>query len=255
MARHSQFSNSLKQLHDANRRLSELSQRAEHVNIVSGRSLVEDYNHCDLSLILDFAPLQNFDPVRAGTGQCPIERAHVAPWILYLQAVQEGNVKEWNQQSMFISPVEYVNGPHGTIPSVVGLYLGDYEIVEAGSGLVYFSIPKRIFQKLTSRVNGEFVRLLGSDHGVFHQRTDPRVIKSAFEIMNRVPDHQSKVAGVLAPLANAILQKLISSLRIDLDAGSVLVRQDGDSSFNLRDVLVGPFNFQSGRPELLINRR
>jgi len=129
---------------------------------VSRRSLVEDYSHFDLSLILDFAPTQNFDPIGAGTGQGPIKRLHVTPWILYLQAVQEGNVKQWNQESVFVSSVEYVNGPHGTIPSIVGLYLGDYEIEEARSGVVYFSVRKRLFQKFTSRVNGNLCNFLGT---------------------------------------------------------------------------------------------
>jgi hypothetical protein len=71
------------------------------------------------------------------------------------------------------------------------------------------------------------------------------------EIVDRIASAQSEVGSQL-PIRVSTVEVLLPGLSIDVDAGAVIVSRIAESTFNLRDVLIGPLDFEHGIPERVV---
>jgi hypothetical protein len=247
----SRFNELLKQFHHRQDVLRIDAERIHYASLAAKLSIWEHYAKGKISLIFNVESRPNGQSKREIAAGSKPNHVAVPGIILKLDAAADGVVEHWNQKAVFISNVELVNGPDGKIPSVVGLYLIEQEFEKSLTCNVYFSLLKRSFQTFKCGMTREFdisVGALGSDS---LKRREPRIIESAFHVMDGVSDHHSHVIGQGIHILDFIFKEFISSAGIDLDCSSASFLQRENSCFNLRDMLIGPFDFESGT---LVNR-
>jgi hypothetical protein len=140
--------------------------------------------------------------------------------------------------------VEIVEGENIAVPSLVTFHTVKHEFND-GRGFWYFSAFRECgFKFLASalRINREFSmpgRTLGTE-GM--NSSTPNNIKSASEIVDRITNNQGNVMAQLS-ISKAVIEELFPRFAVDVQAGAVTVRRGAESLLDIRDVLIGPFDF------------
>lgn len=221
----------------------EAKQRRDDFKALCECSILESYLNGTLSLILDLAPRRDLLAVGANSGKADEQAIDLSAFVLQFQAVNSNDIEHRDQQMVFVVNVQSMDGPDVVVPSVVRFHSLNYEIKERRSG-VYFSILReRIFKPLFGFHNGELaVTPLESGGTNPAERVAPCEIESAFQIVDCVTRHKRDIGSDI-PIGVAVVEELFPRLRVSMDAGSVFIQRAADSLLDIRDVLVGPFDF------------
>lgn len=143
------------------------------------------------------------------------------------------------QEAVFIGVVQLAEFPERVVPTLVGLSQLD-EVYSARIHSLYFS-SKLSFVFGRSFLDRESRSAAGRTAAGLNQATS-KMVKSAAEIMDSVPNDQTKVRRQFLPkLKDAVagLQVLIAPDRI-----VVGFSKDSDPTFEITDVVFGPFDFR-----------
>jgi hypothetical protein len=160
-------------------------------------------------------------------------------------------MNEWEEHPMLVHIASLVDGPNGSISSLVGLYFIHEKVKECAAIDVYLSLYETTFKFIRRQENREFVSEVAAKGFGRQSLADfpPRMVKSAIQIMDSIPDQQSDVSWGL-PIAKVVLDEFLSGVRVRLDDGGVGISQDLNSLLKVNDVLIGPFDFEVGAPKL-----
>ena len=154
---------------------------------------------------------------------------------------------------MLVGDIEFVKGVDNTVvPSFVRLYVGNDQSKECGitSG-VYRNTVQGTFKFLPTGVNREFRAIKVGGQNVLFEGAYSCEIESGFEIVDCIPSNQSHLVGSLSEFRNRMYQVLVASIAILYHCRSVILFQSGNSCFQIRDMFIGPLDFQSGISEEL----
>jgi hypothetical protein len=235
------FAELLQQLYayeDADRRSQE---HLKNLLTMQRCSFIEKYIKGDFSVLLDVPSNLKRNVkwwrLRSTPSTTSVD---VASLIFQFHSLNRRDVNERYEKPMFVKDVQLVNGPNGVIPSTVRLYAAHHQLEQSEIGDVYFSIPKRSFQKLIRRVDGKLL-FLGVKRGgcEFFEGSQPSIIEGGFQVVDSVPDYQGELI-VDCMIAKVVFDDLVSNLRIDLGRGHIGLSQSGKCGLEIHDVLIGP---------------
>lgn len=209
---------------------------------VAQSSFLDNYLCGNFSILLD-VPFGTNGNIIGGRLKCGPSASfdNFTSLIFKFDAFNGRQLNDWNQEPMFVSNVELVNGPDGRIPSIVRLYLGHHEVKEIGGGTVYFSPPERDFKIVQGGINRKFGELAEGGGKESFNCLHPGIVKSALKIVKDIPQHQCNI-GSKSLVTKIMFDGFASSLRINLDCGSVGIWQYADARFDIGDMLIGPFD-------------
>ena len=168
--------------------------------------------------------------------------------VFHVNVADRGIVQHWNQEPVLVSSVELVNGPNGKIPSIVGLYLAHDKTEEIWGGDVCFNPLHGIFKSIGCGVDGKLGSFPISSRNQPTDRLEPHVIQGALEIMDDVSEYYGQiVAGAsVLDICKVAINEFASTISVYLGRDSQSFFQAIDSKFKVRNVMVGPFDFETG---------
>jgi hypothetical protein len=242
---HLRFQESLKefdQLRDDSRVMHE---RMRYVHEASRLLILDAYVSGQLSLILYVQTFFEEDEIGRFL-KIPNARPEkpFASFVLHLNAVDVSGCQNRNDESMLIPVTEIVNSPQGNIPSIVRLYFVEHEPVQVRAGNVYFSIRKPSFHFFGGLPHREFGPIINERRNQFLDCDQPSIVEGAFKVVECVSNHQGNVIEGMN-IDESVFKELTSGCRIGIDSSSVSIVQQRNSSFDVRDVLIGPLNLQA----------
>lgn len=217
---------------------------------------VENYCRGRMAFLLDceFLPPRireraNF-PVQsktAGGFRYPESVSEVQRAILVLKVntVESHKLQKWDKQLVFVPDIQPVQGPQGKIPSLVGLYRIDDKVPHRESDLLLFqSALHGIHKFFPGTEYWESCPISWLPVALQHDLV-PEKIQSASEIVQSVPDNESKHTGREGKLIklDSHVNKFPVVIAVDVD-GVEIIRSGplNQGGFNIRDVFFGPLN-------------
>jgi hypothetical protein len=101
-----------------------------------GEPFLKNYIKANIALVLKFLIVsEGFSPqARLRKRAKPIPDT---AFIVFQRQIASGDLKQRNQEMVLVSDVHSMNSPNSFIPSIVRLYVGDDEVVEARTGILY----------------------------------------------------------------------------------------------------------------------
>ena len=117
--------------------------------------------------------------------------------VLQFDATDVSVKSEGNQEAMFVSLVELVNGPNKKIPLVVRAYLAQHQLKQSRAGFVYFSPAQGSFKAFIGGINGKFGELTESEGCGSFNSFDPSVVEGALEVVDNIANQQGDSAKEL----------------------------------------------------------
>lgn len=233
-------------IHDMRDSLSDLMERWDHRRTPEGISIVEEYFHGRLSLVVYLEPLLD-----GKTCNWPVShdleshrKRQDFPALVYQRGTLDvGEMQDRDQEPVLVRQVETVKGPQGNIGSLVGLQFIQYERDDVRRRSLYASVLNGCFHFLS----GSLDRKVGL--GVF-------LGNSVSDAENCLPHNMIEggaqvVDGVTNGERDAIwqwmrdnFQKIVGGIAIGLDSQvvNVALGKGIDRSVRLVDVFVGPFD-------------
>jgi hypothetical protein len=249
MCAKSQSDDGAQSVDDVIRNFREVFQVSYYRHALEQEEIVKHYIQGDLALVLDLAPRTEIEPEGPMTwNRVALSGDDIPILILYHDVVNPRQLKQWGKQPVLIPNVQIVKENDKTIPVLVRLYFGNDPIKEFRTKNVYFSIFERTFYVIPSLPNGEFGVLIKDGRGMDFNGSEISVFNGHPQIVNSVPDDESHDAGDFADIRRRVLNCFATSL-IRFDRGNVSLWQTGDNCLKVRNMFVGPFNFESGSSE------
>lgn len=217
-------------------------QRRDHLFALQEISLAERYAESRLSVMLDLCLKGNHLPVKVGAYQSDVQSLNSPVFMLEFHAIKRSDREHWNQETVFIVDVEFMEGSNIGIPSFVRFHAIDNK-VEERRGTWHFS--SHFGLKISSFLFGVDRELTELGIGARNKGaigSAPRDVEGAMEIVNSISNGEGYFLGQRA-ISKAVVEKLFPRLRIDVQAGSVMVGRGEESLLDIRDVILGPFDF------------
>jgi hypothetical protein len=233
----------LEAFNDATRRFDEATERWNNRFRMQRDSFVKHYVDGRLSFVLEFKTGRKSGRRNlSATSSDQHTFENLLPIILYLHR-KPSDFKDGKQEHVLVPDVQLVKGPDEIpIPSLVGLQVGHYEIVQTGAAF-YFSTAKSGYYSLKGVPDWEFSVIANGSGDSETKKLVPSEVKSCSEIVDGVSDNGSKLKAEF--LLRSVIEDKLPGLNISILDESIKVGIDKgrDAAFNLRDVMFGPFNF------------
>lgn len=214
-----------------------------HLLALQRTSLAERYVKSDLSVILELAPKRNDLPVEVGLGKRDEIAVNRPVFVLQFHAINRNHSNHWNQEMVFVAHVEGVKSADINVPSFVRFHNINQESEELRTGRYLSCLFELGFKMLPIVAHNEL-----SLGGIESRRADGLDgfpignIQSALEIVNCVTDNQCEI-GAQFSVSKSVVEELFPRLSVDVQSGAVSIRRDPQSLVDIRDVLIGPFDF------------
>jgi hypothetical protein len=242
---------SLKRLDNLHNVAQANGERVLYSRSVLKYSFVDCYAEKELSLILNAQISGEGNAVRRRLFDAPgTPPMNDTMLVLQLDAIDISVRGEGNQEAMFVSFVENVNGPNKKIPSTVRAYLVKHQPKQSRAGFVYFSPAQGTFKFFMSGKNGKLGEAAESAGCGSFNGFNPSIVEGAFEVVDSITNQQGDGGKELLSVCDIVNDGLIGRLRVNLDARHVTVWQVGEPFFQFIDMLVGPFDLCSGVAKL-----
>ena len=244
---------SLKRLDNLHNVAQANGERVLYSRSVLKYSFVDCYAEKELSLILNAQIGGEGNAVRRGLVGAPgIPSMNDTMLVLQLDATDISVRGEGNQEAVFVSFIENVNGPNKKIPSTVRAYLVKHQIEKPRAGDVRFSPAQGSFKSFMGGINGKLREVAEGGGCSSFNGFNPSIVEGAFEVVDSIANQQRDSGKELLSVCDIVNDSLIGKLRVNIDSRHVTVWQVGEPFFQFTDMLVGPFDFCSGVAKLHI---
>jgi len=162
--------------------------------------------------------------------------------LIHYHDIRNEGVREYgDEQAMFISNIEIVNGPNGIIPSTVRLYCVHDEIEES-RGALYTSFLKPTFYLFSALANRHFCPIINESRRDLFDSLKPDIIKGTIQIVNCVPNEQRQIIE-RSGITEIVRQDFTTRLRVNIDSGYIRFVQESNARLNIVDMCMGPLDF------------
>ena len=235
----------LKSLHDLNDEVGIMEERIGYAERVRGIPMLHHYSGGELSILLDVVPNRDMENIWGSLGEAGgIPR--IALLINSHNPFDIDALKNWDEQSVFVSVVQNVYGPNGVIPSTVRAYLIEDEFGEPGAevincGMLFAGIFKPTFNLFVGLANGKFSSIVNERRDKGFDGLSPRIVQSTTKIVNRVCREKGDVVDCCG-IGKLVYQNFCSELRISLDSGGITFMKFENSCIDVSSVMLGPLN-------------
>lgn len=238
-------------IRDANSNFRKIIQNSRNWNALQQMDLLEGYRNGDFALILHIAVGVNdrMEGALASDGQSISSRN--AFLILQSESLNVGGMKQGNQKDVLIRNVEIVKAPQqevSIIRSFVRLYVGNHSFVEGGTQAVYLSAFESVFKQFLAVENRELGVTVLDIRNVLSDCACVCVVESRSNVVDSIPDNERHVLCDFC-LIRAAVNKALPEIWVNLDATNVGIWQSGDNPLDIRNVFIGPFDFEGGSVE------
>jgi hypothetical protein len=214
----------------------------DYLDIIERCSLAERYLESNLSVVLELGLNgRNSLPVKVGPRQNDVKAVNRPVFILHFHAADANDCEHRDQELMFVVDVELAEGENVVVPSFVSFYSINYQIDE---GRVYFGLNEAGFKFLPSTlgVDRKFGAAVESVGTKVSDSSTPNDIESGMQIVNCIADNKRNVRAESA-VSKSVVKELFPRLTIHVQHGAVSVGRGAESLLDIRDVLIGPFDF------------
>lgn len=151
--------------------------------------ILEHYREGRASWVFNVQPSHKIDVMGERVFGSPSGTLMEPLFILHVNVANGGVMNHWDQQPVFVSNVEFVNGPDGKIPSVVRLYVGHEEVEELGDGDIYLQVPQGGFKIVRGGVNRELAPSPVAGGNQSRHSFKPNMVKRTLKIVDGVSDN------------------------------------------------------------------
>jgi len=216
-------------------------QYRDYLPLWNGRSLVEEYAHGNVAVLLDLVPRKHIN-VEGSIAANSESVKFVRPTTLVFHSSigNAGVANHWRQQKVLVTDVQIVESPDGIISSTVRLYIRPHPIEQSRTGYIYLSPSQRSVEFLQTVPERE-LKMSDINGGIDMQHgRNPDVVKRCPEIMNGVSKDECYFLDDTASPRRIVLERDNSSFRILLNSGSVTVLQVLDRCADISNVFFGP---------------
>lgn len=242
----------LQKLNAVKHTIAEAVKQVEYGNALKITCLLDSYIEGKLSFIFKLhARLQPDDMRLVGLSMERNAIVNLTAFILYGESANSSNGLQSQQEDVLVRIVDVVKRPDQRIlPSVVRLYIGHDDIEKIATPGVYFDAVKGIFYAFPSFANGEAVVVGDCPRSMQFESAGPRVIEDDSQIVNCIPGYQGQLQKAFGQFGMFMLNRFCASVAILVDCGDCVFFQRRNSGFQVRDMLIGPVNLQTGISKL-----
>ncbi len=182
---------------DPLRLLCELFQSGDHVAAFRRYSVPELYLEGRLSIILELAPKRNYFSVGKVTCEHNGQIVNRPVLLLQFHSINCEDVKNWDEQLVFVMDIKPMNGPNVEVPSFVRVVRSQsihHEIEQRGSCVYFSGLREGRFKVFLGVTNGEFGSCGIESRGTqSFERIPVNNVESAAQIVDCVANHQSEI--------------------------------------------------------------
>jgi hypothetical protein len=236
---------SLERLHNQQNVAKIHIQRLRYVHEASRLNILDSYMSGELSLLCDVRAFYKVDYVGRSLKISSSESGEFfADFILYLNSINIPLREYGDQQSMFVSIVEIVNGPNGVIPSLARLYVVNHEIEQTPTSGVYVSLFQHTLKFFEGFANGKFSPIIDVSGNQLLNRLQPRIVEGASEVVDSISNHEGEIIEN-GDIIKSMYQSLCTILRVNLNDSGISLMKRKDASFDVANVYIGPINLQA----------
>jgi len=212
---------------------------------LEGKSYVEQYRDGRMAIVLhlEILPVQTLQSDPAG-GIEENRRLLDCYSVLVLKAdiANSHKLDDWDEKLVFIRNVEFVKSPEGRIPSLVGFYRIENEVVDSRSDLLLMQSAINGCFKLLPRVANWKLGMAVNDSTASNDNFGIQNVQCASQVVQRIPDYyggsfyiepMSQIQAKPDPLTSVFLDRNLVEVRLN---------KSFESRFKVVDVMIGPFN-------------
>jgi hypothetical protein len=237
---------SLDPVQNAADKFRKLNERFNNRATFHGHSLVEQYHQGRFTIVCDLDIRVADTLVSRGSisSNSPSPDNNLLASVIFSNnIIDRRDLHEWNQKPVFVENVESVQGPKGTIPSLVRFYDIHDEVTDLFGGLVYFCPSNGSYKVMSSCLKRETGMVVVDIEVVKYDLIDSE-IKGTVEVVEGIANYEREV--IWHGLSSVDLHAIVSELSVTLDAESVRVHSKSTDHFvKVIDVLLGPINLAS----------
>jgi hypothetical protein len=238
----------LQKLHGVEDEIREARKQAHYRNRLKDTCLLQGYCDGKFSMFLNLEARHEVNNVLPFNARCG-HRTSVIQFAVSISHRDSRDVShrvESEKENMFVRDIDIVKRPNGGIvPSVVRLNLGHDAVKERFTPGIYLNpmkgsldlLPSMPYGKLC-RV-GDFVREASANCG------EPGEVQSSPQIVDGISDNQGQLIQSISEFWNFMLQRL-SAVWAVLDCHSATIFERENGGIHVRDMFLGPLNFQAG---------
>jgi hypothetical protein len=219
-----------------------------------GDSYVKYYSEGRMALVLRCEislPAKFYVKARLFCKDRPLEDKRVVFIVLKAKIGKPHHIEYWDEQLMLVEDVQFVQGPEGLIPSLVGLYMiqeqvnNQGDLVIRGETLLFQSAINstyEFFPLITDWESCSMVRTSGSG------RVEDLVVENVqctFEIMESISDDEGAARHIEPGFVDVKSNTITPSVFLDANGVKVRLSERLEKVVKVTDVLHGPFNLTS----------
>lgn len=213
--------------------------------VLEGCSKVKEYRSGRMALVLDCkVPVREKpDPAGLVHDVRSFLRNQVTFIVLKADTVESKKLQQWDEKLMLVSNVHIVESPEGVIPSRVGFYTVENEIVDRTGDLLLFQSAINGVYKRLPRIKNWEPRPVGrtADESVVENiQSTPQVVKCVSDNQRRSVEGKWRWLNVDAKVIAACLNVFINA-----DSVEIGIKESGNGGVNVVDVLLGPLNLEA----------
>jgi hypothetical protein len=218
-----------------------------HLLKQSNVNLAKHYLDGELALVLDCAFQRQADAVGAiASHEIGVPGFQIPFLIFHNDALSVYGSRYWNEQPMLVRDVHVVKHFNEAIPTnCVRLYVGDDPVKEFRTKNIYFSPSQSAFYFFPGLRSGEFGVTIKCSASVPFDGSAVGVINRRPEIMESISNNQRHNWSEFGKVSKCVDDILRSNTLVTLDSGTVTVLHRSNELLQVRNVFIGPFNFES----------
>jgi hypothetical protein len=221
-------------------------ERFRYVQKFSGLSILDCYASGELACLLYVqTALIGNDVRRALEVSSSVSPVDLPLFVLHFNSLNMPLGKNGDKEPMFVSDVQSVNGPDGMIPSLVRAYLVTYEPKERRGNNIFVGVSEPSIKFFDGLSYGEFCSLGDESRSKSFDSFEPDIIEGAIKVVDGVSYHQGDVIEG-SGISKIMLKNFATRLLVSLNSNGIGIVKRADTCFDVVDVMIGPFDFQSG---------
>ena len=218
--------------------------------VLEGNSCADLYSCGRIALILH-GKLSELPKVNsaASAGSLVNEEGATPDQIVFIvfkaNIIEPHHLQHWNEKLVFVPDVQIVQGPQGKIPSLMGLYGLNNEIVDPSCDSLLFEGSLHRSYKLFPRSSYWESCVIRGGAPTGDNRFVPKQIKRTSEIVQNIPNNKGAVLKPKFRFINLEPQVIAASLYLHAEGVEVVSGDSFQKALQVLDVFVGPFELES----------
>lgn len=238
----------LKQLDNVISVLREAREQAIYWDRMKNTCILQSYRDGKFSLVLDLNITFKINAERAGAlDGNRIACVGLTAFVTNRDSAHVAMRGQSQGQQMFVRNIDIVYGPDNlVVPSIIWLDPVENKFPQFFKPGIYLNAVEGVFDKLPRLPDRETcfgIQFVGQAPG---NDFDPREIERSPNVVDSIPDDQGYAPKLPFDIRDCVYNRLSTSERVILNCGSVSFFERQKCGLHLRNMFIGPLNFEPG---------